>query len=242
MSGHSKFANIKHRKEKQDATRGKIFTKIGREIAVAVREGGADPNNNSKLYDIIAKAKVNNMPNDTIARSVKKAAGEGDGVIYESAVYEGYGPNGVAVIVECLTDNKNRTAANVRHAFSKFGGNMGTTGCVSFMFERKGQFVILKDPNIDEDELMLNVIEAGADDLQVEEEGYEVYTSPEAFGAVNEAIERMGIQPISAEITMIPSTYTELTDEDSIKNMQRIIDQLEDDDDVQNVFTSWEDQ
>ncbi|MDF2596324.1 MAG: hypothetical protein K0R69_2665 [Clostridia bacterium] len=241
MSGHSKFANIKHRKAKNDAQKGKAFTKIGREIAVAVKEGGADPAANTKLRDVIAKAKSNNMPNDTISRSIKKAAGEDSSVHYEYITYEGYGPNGVAVIVETLTDNKNRTAANVRSAFSKGNGNMGTLGCVSFMFDKKGQIVIEREAvSMDEDELMMLTIEAGADDFETEEEGYTITTSPEAFGDVHAALEAAGIEMVSAEVAMIPQTYTELTSEADIKGMNKMLDLLEDDDDVQEVYHNWD--
>ncbi|NDL67579.1 YebC/PmpR family DNA-binding transcriptional regulator [Anaerotalea alkaliphila] len=239
MSGHSKFANIKHKKERTDVQRGKIFTKLGRELAVAVKMGGSDPSTNTKLKDVVAKAKASNMPNDTIARSIKKAAGELDSVNYETIVYEGYGINGIAVIVECLTDNKNRTAANVRHAFSKNGGNMGTTGCVSFLFDRKGEIVLERNEDLDEDAVMMAAIEAGAEDVYSEEEGLEVVTAVEDFSAVVEAVEALGITPISAEITMIPQTTTDLEDPDDRKKMRKILDQLEDDDDVQNVFTNW---
>ncbi|MBR6401391.1 MAG: YebC/PmpR family DNA-binding transcriptional regulator [Firmicutes bacterium] len=240
MSGHSKFANIKHKKEKNDAAKGKIFTVIGRELAVAVKAGGADPASNSRLRDAIAKAKANNMPNDTIERSIKKAAGDLDGVNYENITYEGYGPKGVAVIVEVLTDNKNRSAANVRSAFTKGGGNMGTSGCVSFMFDEKGQIMIEKDDDIDGDELEMIAIEAGAEDIIVEDEGYEIITAPEDFSAVREAIEAAGIPMAEAEITMIPQTYTELTDPDDIKKMNRLLDLLDEDDDVKNVYHSWD--
>ncbi|HHW68523.1 MAG TPA: YebC/PmpR family DNA-binding transcriptional regulator [Epulopiscium sp.] len=240
MSGHSKFANIKHKKEKADAKKGKIFTKIGREIAVAVKEGGPDPANNAKLRDVIAKAKSNNMPNDTIERSIKKAAGDVSGVSYEPITYEGYGPSGVAVIVEVLTDNKNRTAANVRHAFSKGGGNLGTTGCVSFMFDKKGQIIIEKSDDIDEDELMMLALDAGAEDFNAEEEGYEILTAPEDFSAVREAIEKAGVKMASAEVAMIPQTTTTLTDEQDIKKMRILLDLLEDDDDVQEVYHNWD--
>jgi YebC/PmpR family DNA-binding regulatory protein len=240
MSGHSKFANIKHKKEKADAQKGKIFTKIGREIAVAVKEGGSDPSNNSKLRDVIAKAKSNNMPNDTIDRSIKKAAGDASGVIYESITYEGYGPSGVAIIVEVLTDNKNRTAANVRHAFSRGGGNMGTTGCVSFMFDKKGQIIVEKSDDIDEDELMMLALDSGAEDFNAEEEGYEILTSPEDFSAVREALENAGINMSSAEIAMIPQTMTELTNDQDIKKMRTLLDILEEDDDVQDVYHNWD--
>lgn len=241
MSGHSKFANIKHRKAKNDSQKGKIFTKIGREIAVAVKEGGADLTINGKLRDVITKAKSNNMPNDTIARSIKKAAGEDSSVNYEYITYEGYGPNGVAVIVETLTDNKNRTAGNVRSAFSKGNGNMGTLGCVSFMFDKKGQIVIEREStDMEEDELMMLAIEAGADDFEAEEEGYTITTSPEAFGEVHAAIEAAGIEIASAEVAMIPQTYTELKSDADIKGMNKLLDLLEDDDDVQEVYHNWE--
>ena len=240
MSGHSKFANIKHKKEKHDAAKGKIFTVIGRELAVAVKAGGADPASNSRLRDAIAKAKANNMPNDTIERSIKKAAGDLDGVNYENITYEGYGPKGVAVIVEVLTDNKNRSAANVRSAFTKGGGNMGTSGCVSFMFDEKGQIMIEKDDDIDGDELEMTAIEAGAEDIITEDEGYEIITAPEDFSAVREALEAAGIPMAEAEITMIPQTYTELTDPDDIKKMNRLLDLLDDDDDVKNVYHNWD--
>ena len=243
MSGHSKFANIKHKKAKNDAAKGKIFTKIGREIALAVKAGGADPSLNRKLADVVAKAKANNMPNDTIARSIKRAAGDGDGVNYEYITYEGYGPSGVAVIVETLTDNKNRTAANVRAAFTKGNGNMGTTGCVSFMFDKKGQIVIEKDATeMEEDELMMLAIEAGADDFEAEEEGYTIYTSPEAFSDVYAAIEKENIEMAEAEVTMVPQTWTTLTAEADIKAINRMLDLLEDDDDVQNVYHNWDEE
>ncbi|HOA80172.1 MAG TPA: YebC/PmpR family DNA-binding transcriptional regulator [Defluviitaleaceae bacterium] len=240
MAGHSKFANIKHKKAKADAQKGKIFTKLGREIAVAVKEGGPDPENNARLRDAIAKAKSNNMPNDTIERSIKKAAGEGDASSYESITYEGYGPSGVAVIVDVLTDNKNRTAANIRHAFTKGGGNLGTTGCVSFMFDKKGQIMIEKSDKIDEDELMMLALDAGAEDFIAEEEGYEILTSPEDFSAVREAIEKAGVEMISAEVAMIPQTTTKLTSEEDIKKFNKMLELLEDDDDVQEVYHNWE--
>ncbi|MBO5560078.1 MAG: YebC/PmpR family DNA-binding transcriptional regulator [Firmicutes bacterium] len=240
MSGHSKFANIKHKKEKNDAAKGKIFTVIGRELAVAVKAGGPDPDNNSRLRDAIAKAKSNNMPNDTIERSIKKAAGDLDGVNYETITYEGYGPKGVAVIVEVLTDNKNRSAANVRSAFTKGGGNMGTSGCVSFMFDEKGQIMIEKDDDIDSDELEMTAIEAGAEDIITEDEGYEIITAPEDFSVVREALEKAGIPMAEAEITMIPQTYTELTDPEDIKKMTRLLDLLDEDDDVKNVYHNWD--
>lgn len=240
MAGHSKFANIRHKKEKNDAIKGKIFTIIGREIAVAVKAGGADPSSNSKLKDAIAKAKSNNMPNDTIERSIKKAAGNLDGVSYESIVYEGYGPKGVAIIVETLTDNKNRTAANVRSAFTKGGGNMGTTGCVSFMFDEKGIIMVEKADDLDADELMMIALDAGASDFNEEEEGYEIITSPEDFSSVREAIEQANVAIVDAEVSMIPQTYTSLTDEEDIKKMNKLLDLLENDDDVKNVYHNLE--
>lgn len=240
MAGHSKFANIKHKKEKNDAKRGKIFTKLGRELMVAVKSGGPDPENNAKLKEVIAKAKGNNMPNDTIARSIKRASGEAGNVTYENITYEGYGPNGIAVIVECLTDNKNRTAANVRHAFSKYGGNLGTSGCVAFMFEKKGQIIIERQKAMDEDELMMIVLEAGAQDMQSEEELFEVIIDPVEFNSVYDALQEAGYEFMTAELTMLPSTMTELTSDDDLKNMEKMLDQLEDDDDVQNVWHNWD--
>lgn len=241
MSGHSKFANIKHKKERNDAAKGKIFTVIGREIAVAVKEGGADPANNSRLRDVIAKAKANNMPNDTIDRGIKKAAGDANSVNYEVITYEGYGPNGVAIIVDALTDNKNRTAANVRSAFTKGGGNVGTPGCVSFMFDKKGQILVDKEEcEMDADELMMLALDAGAEDFAEEEDSFEVITAPDDFSVVREALEKEGIPMISAEVTMIPQTWAELTDEDSLKKMNRILDLLDEDDDVQAVYHNWE--
>ena len=241
MSGHSKFANIKHKKEKNDAAKGKMFTIIGKEIAVAVKEGGADPDNNSKLRDVIAKAKANNMPNDTIERGIKKAAGNVNAVNYESVTYEGYGPNGTAIIVDALTDNKNRTAANVRNAFTKGGGNVGTQGCVSFMFDKKGQIIIDKEEcDMEADELMMIALDAGAEDFSDEEECYEVLTQPEEFSAVREALEAAGVKMTEAEVTMIPQNYVTLTDEEDIKKMNRIIDLLDEDDDVQEVFHNWD--
>lgn len=241
MSGHSKFANIKHKKEKNDAARGKIFTIIGREIAVAVKEGGADPNNNSKLRDVIAKAKANNMPNDTIERGIKKAAGDANSVNYVSITYEGYGPNGTAIIVDALTDNKNRTASNVRNAFTKGGGNVGTTGCVSFMFDQKGQIIVAKeDCEMEADDLMMIALDAGAEDFSEEEDSFEILTSPEDFSVVCEALENEKIVMASAEVTMVPQTYVELTSEEDIKKMNRILDLLDEDDDVQAVYHNWD--
>lgn len=241
MSGHSKFANIKHKKEKNDAAKGKIFTVIGREIAVAVKEGGPDPANNSKLRDVIAKAKANNMPNDTIDRGIKKAAGDANSVNYETLTYEGYGPNGVAIIVKTLTDNKNRTAANVRNAFTKGGGNVGAQGSVSFMFDEKGQIIIDKEEcEMDADELMMMALDAGAEDFAEEEDSYEVTTDPADFSAVREALEAAGIPMMEAEVTMIPQTWVELTGEDDLKKMNRILDLLDAEDDVQNVWHNWD--
>ena len=241
MSGHSKFANIKHKKEKNDAAKGKIFTVIGREIAVAVKEGGADPANNSKLRDVIAKAKANNMPNDTIDRGIKKAAGDANSVNYESVTYEGYGPNGTAIIVDTLTDNRNRTASNVRNAFTKGGGNVGTTGCVSFMFDKKGQIIVDKEEcEMDPDDLMMTALDAGAEDFSEEDDCYEITTDPDEFSQVREALEKEGIPMASAEVTMIPQTYVTLSDEQDIKMMNRILDMLDEDDDVQEVYHNWE--
>ncbi len=240
MSGHSKFANIKHKKEKNDAAKGKIFTIIGREIAVAVKEGGPDPANNSKLRDVIAKAKSNNMPNDTIERGIKKAAGDASSVNYVSATYEGYGPNGTAIIVDTLTDNKNRTAANVRNAFTKGKGNVGTQGCVSFMFDRKGQIIIDKeDCEMEADDLMMAALDAGAEDFSEEDDSFEVITDPDSFSGVRQALEDAGIPMASAGVTMIPQNYVELTDEKDIANMNKILELLDDDDDVQQVYHNW---
>ena len=241
MSGHSKFANIKHKKEKNDAARGKIFTVIGRELAVAVKEGGPDPANNSKLRDVIAKAKANNMPNDTIDRGIKKAAGDANSVNYELLTYEGYGPSGVAIIVDALTDNKNRTAANVRSAFTKGNGNVGAQGSVSFMFDKKGQIVIGKeDCDMDADELMMLALDAGAEDFAEEEDSYEVITDPDDFSQVREALEKAGIEMLEADVTMIPQTWVELKDEEDIKRMNRLLDLLDADDDVQAVYHNWD--
>ena len=241
MSGHSKFANIKHKKEKNDAAKGKIFTIIGREIAVAVKEGGSDPANNSRLRDVIAKAKANNMPNDTIDRGIKKAAGDSNAVNYEYVSYEGYGPGGIAIIVDALTDNKNRTAANVRSAFTKGSGSIGTQGCVSYMFDKKGQIVIDKEEyECDADELMMTALDAGAEDFSEEEDSYEILTDPEDFSAVRQALEEAKIPMAAAEVTMIPQTYVELTDEKDIAGIQKTLDMLDDDDDVQDVYHNWE--
>jgi len=242
MSGHSKFANIKHKKEKNDAAKGKIFTIIGREIAIAVKEGGADPANNSKLRDVIAKAKANNMPNDTIERGIKKAAGDVGSVNYEQVTYEGYGPGGIAIIVDALTDNKNRTAANVRSAFTKGGGSIGTKGCVSYMFDQKGQIIVDKEEyEGDADTLMMTALDAGAEDFSEEEDSYEILTAPDDFSAVRQQLESEGIPMASADITMIPQNYIAVTDEDVLKQLNRTLDLLDDDDDVQAVYTNMED-
>ncbi|WP_294784005.1 YebC/PmpR family DNA-binding transcriptional regulator [uncultured Eubacterium sp.] len=240
MSGHSKFANIKHKKEKNDAAKGKIFTIIGREIAVAVKEGGPDPANNSRLRDVIAKAKANNMPNDTIDRGIKKAAGDANSVNYEYVSYEGYGPSGTAIIVDALTDNKNRTAANVRNAFTKGKGNVGTPGCVSYMFDKKGQIIIDKENcDMDADDLMMAALDAGAEDFNEEEDSFEIITDPDSFSEVRQALEDAGIEMASAEVTMIPQTYVELTDEQDLYCINKILDLLDADDDVQQVYHNW---
>ena len=241
MSGHSKFANIKHKKEKNDAAKGKIFTIIGREIAVAVKEGGPDPSNNFKLATVIAKTKANNMPNDTIERGIKKAAGEGGNVNYEYITYEGYGPSGIAIIVDTLTDNKNRTAANVRAAFTKGGGNVGTPGCVSFMFDKKGQIIVDKEEiEMSSDDLMMTALDAGAEDFNEEDDSYEILTDSDAFDEVNKKLMDAGIPMLSAEVTMIPQNYVELSDDDDIKCLNRILDLLDEDDDVQAVYHNWD--
>ena len=241
MSGHSKFANIKHKKEKNDAAKGKIFTIIGREIAVAVKEGGADPANNSRLRDVIAKAKANNMPNDTIDRGIKKAAGNANAVNYEYVSYEGYGPSGIAIIVDALTDNKNRTAANVRSAFTKGNGSVGTKGCVSHMFDQKGQIIIDREEcDLDPDDLMMTALDAGAEDFSEEEDSFEILTDPDMFGQVRQALEEQGIPMAQAEVTMIPQNYVSMTSEDDIKNLQKTLDLLDGDDDVQSVYHNWE--
>lgn len=242
MAGHSKFANIKHKKEKNDAVRGKIFTKIGRELAVAVKEGGgSDPTNNSRLRDVIAKAKSNNMPNDTIERSIKKAAGDADSTNYEHVTYEGYGPNGTALIVEALTDNKNRTASNVRNAFTKGNGSIGTQGCVSFMFHTKGQILVAKDEcDLDADEFMMLALESGAEDFIEEDDSYEILTTPESFSEVRLALEEAGIIMAAAQVTMIPQTWIALESETDIKNITKTLELLEEDDDVQEVYHNWD--
>jgi len=235
MSGHSKWHNIQAKKSKTDAKRGKIFTKLGKEIMIAAKNGGSSLETNGKLRDVVAKAKANNMPLDTITRAIKKGSGEMEGVNYEEIVYEGYGPAGTAVIVNALTDNKNRTAANVRYAFTKNGGNMGSTGCVSFMFQQKGVIVIEKTDEMDEDEMMMMALDAGAEDFSSEEEVFEITTSPEDFSAVREALEKEGLEFLEADIKMVPDTYTSI-DEDAAVKFQKMIDALEDDDDVQDVY------
>lgn len=240
MSGHSKFANIAHKKAANDAAKGKIFTRLGKEIMVAVKEGGPDVNNNSKLRQVVAKAKASNMPNDTIDRAIKKAASS-DMTDYESVTYEGYGPNGTAIIVEALTDNRNRAASNIRNAFTKGGGNVGTPGCVSFMFDKKGQMIVAKEEcDKDADELMMMALDAGAEDFNEEDDCYEITTAPDDFDAVNEALTNDGITFASAEVTMIPQTYVELTSEDDLKKMRRILALLDEEDDVQNVYHNWD--
>lgn len=236
MSGHSKWANIKHRKEKSDSKRGKVFTKLGRELAIAVKQGGADPEANGKLRDAIAKAKTENMPNDNIMRSIKKAAGDLNGASYEEITYEGYGPGGVAVIVETMTENKNRTAADVRHIFDKFGGNLGATGCVSFIFNEKGLLIVLKELKPDSDEVMLEALDAGAEDIVELDDAYEITTAPEDFSNVREALERLGYAFESANLEKIPVTTISLTDEAHISMFEKLIDYLEDNDDVQDVY------
>ena len=239
MSGHSKWKNIMHKKEKTDAQRAKIFTKIGKEMAVAVKEGGPDPVSNSKLASLIAKAKANNVPNDNIDRIIKKASGA-DAAVYEEIVYEGYGPCGVAVIVEATTDNRNRTASEVRHYFDKFGGNLGTTGCVSFMFEEKGVIVIEDDGKVDEDQLMEDALEAGAADFSAEDGVFEISTETDDLNAVREALEAKGYNIASADTDKIPSSYITLTGEDDIKNMGKLLDALDDNEDVIDVYHNWE--
>ncbi len=239
MSGHSKWANIKRKKGKTDAARGKVFTKLGKEIMVAVKEGGPNLDGNSRLRDAVAKAKSNNMATDTITRAIKKASGDMDGASYEEIIYEGYGPSGAAVIVQCLTDNKNRTAGDVRHTFDKYGGNMGTSGCVSFMFEKKGVLAIEKQNNMDEDELMMMALDAGAEDFTSDEDIYEIITSPEDFSAVREVLENNGLEFAEADMSMIPSTYISL-DNDTAGRFEKLIDMFDDNDDVQNVWHNAE--
>ena len=236
MSGHSKWHNIQAKKGKADAQRGAVFTKIGREIAIAVREGGANPESNGKLRDIIAKAKANNMPNDNIQRAIKKASGELSNVVYEEITYEGYAPGGVAVIVDCISDNRNRTASDVRHCFAKYGGNLGTTGSVGFMFDERGVLVVEKQPGSDEDEMMMTALDAGAEDVNVEEDVYEILTAPNDFSAVREKLEGQGFTFLSAEVQKIPQNTVAVTDPDTILKIQKMLDLLEENDDVQNVY------
>ena len=236
MSGHSKWHNIQAKKGKADAQRGAIFTKIGREIAIAVREGGANPESNGKLRDIIAKAKANNMPNDNIQRSIKKASGELSNVVYEEITYEGYAPGGVAVIVDTISDNRNRTASDVRHCFAKYGGNLGTTGSVGFMFDERGVLVIEREPGSDEDEMMMIALDAGAEDVKVEEDVFEILTAPADFSTVRENLEKQGFSFLSAEVQKIPQNTVEVTDPDTIQKIQKMLDLLEESDDVQNVY------
>lgn len=240
MSGHSKWANIKVKKGKSDAQRGKAFTKLGREIAIAVKMGGPNPDGNSKLRDVIAKAKAANVPNDNIARSIKKASGEGNEAVYEEITYEGYGPGGVAVIVNTATDNRNRTAGDIRHFFDKFGGNLGQNGSVSFMFNKKGLILIENDGSISEDNLMMEALEAGAEDFNTENEYFEITTDPNDFSNVREALEKKGYSFAEAEVSMIPTVMTKLTDPKQIEQMDKLIENLEDLDDVQDVYHNWE--
>ncbi len=242
MAGHSKWHNIKNKKGKEDAKRAKIFTKIGRYIMVAVREGGPDPQFNQSLKSAIDKAKAENMPNDNIERAIKRASGELGNAVFEEIMYEGYGPSGVAVMVTCLTDNRNRTAPDVRHAFDKYGGNLGTDGCVSFMFDKLGKIIIEKNNGIDSDELSLTAIEFGADDIEELDDAFEITVSPENFLSVRDGLEESGYRFAMSELTYVPQNYTELTSEDDIKNMQKLIDMLEENDDVQDVYHNWDDE
>ena len=236
MSGHSKWHNIQAKKGKADAQRGAVFTKIGREIAIAVREGGANPESNGKLRDIIAKAKANNMPNDNIQRSIKKASGELSNVVYEEITYEGYAPGGVAVIVDTISDNRNRTASDIRHCFAKYGGNMGTTGSVGFMFDERGVLVVEREPGTDEDEMMMLALDAGAEDVKVDDDVFEIYTAPNDFSTVREALEKQGLTFLAADVQKIPQNTVAVTDPDTIQKIQKMLDLLEENDDVQNVF------
>ncbi|EFI42603.1 MULTISPECIES: YebC/PmpR family DNA-binding transcriptional regulator [Peptoniphilus] len=240
MSGHSKWNNIKNKKGKEDARRGRIFTKLGRYIMVAVKEGGPDPEYNPSLKVAIDKAKAENMPNDNIERAIKKGAGADADSNYEEITYEGYGPSGIAIMVNCLTDNRNRTAPDIRHAFDKYGGNLGQPGCVSFMFDKKGQLGIEKTDSIDADELMMSAIELGADDVIDREDVFEILTAPEEYHVVRNGLEEMGYEFIHSDISYIPQNYTALESEDDIKKMIKLIDILEDNDDVQEVYTNWD--
>ena len=240
MSGHSKWHNIQAKKGKTDAARGKIFTKLGRELLMAVKAGGADPAGNSKLKDVISKCKANNMPNDTINNAIKKAAGAGNNENYEEITYEGYGPNGVAIIVNTSTDNKNRTAADVRHVFDKFGGNLGTSGCVSYMFEKKGVIVIEKtECKLVEDDLMMLALENGAENMEVDEEVYEITSKPEDFSTLSQALEENGISFLEADVKMVPNNYVQL-DENGVRKMELILEKLDELDDVIDVYHNWE--
>ena len=240
MSGHSKWHNIQKTKGAADAKRSQAFTKIAREIIVAVKEGGSgDPNNNSRLATVIAKAKAANMPNDNIKRTIDKALGAGNSDNFEKVVYEGYGPSGVAVIVEALTDNRNRTAPEVRHLLDKYGKGLGATGCVSWSFDRKG-VIVIEAEDLDEDTVMMDALEAGADDMQADDEVFQVYTDPDAFPAVTQALETKGYTFLEASVQMVPQNYVKLTDETDIKNMEKLIDFLEENDDVQNVYHNWD--
>ncbi len=242
MSGHSKWSKIKRKKGETDSKRANVFTKIGREIAVVVKAGGSDPEINSKLKDVIAKARSVNMPGDNVARCISKAAGADEGATYEEMTYEGYGPSGVAMVVEALTDNKNRSAADIRHFFDKFGGNLGTTGCVSFIFDKKGMILVADDKGLDEDQVMMDALDAGAEDFSHEEGYFEIITDPASFSKVRTELEAKKYVLESAEITMIPSTYTKLTDEKDIEQMEKLIEHLEEHDDVQNVYHNWEEE
>ena len=243
MSGHSKWVNIKHRKGKQDALKGAAFTKLGREIIVAAKAGGGNPDANFRLKIAIAKAKAANMPNDNIKRAIDKGAGGGDSANFEELTYEGYGPGGIAIIVDALTDNKNRTAANVRSAFTKGNGNIGTPGCVSFMFDKKGQIIIDKEEcDMEADDLMMTALDAGAEDFSEEEDSFEILTDPDTFEEVREALEKAGIPMASADVTMIPQNYVKVTDETALKGLQRTLDLLDEDDDVQAVYHNWDEE
>jgi YebC/PmpR family DNA-binding regulatory protein len=240
MSGHSKWSTIKRKKEKTDIARAKVFTKIGRELSVAVKEGGsADPNANSRLKDCIAKAKAANVPNDNIERIIKKAAGDGSADSFEDINYEGYGPCGVAVIVETLTDNRNRTAGDIRHYFDKYGGNLGTNGCVSFLFNKQGVLVVERE-GLNEDKVMTDALEAGASDFQADDDAFEIITDPNDFSAVSDDLEKKGYKFISAEVEMVPTTYTKIDDPELAEKMQKLLDMLEENDDVQNVWHNWD--
>ena len=240
MSGHSKWHNIQAKKGKADAARGKIFTKIGREIAIAVREGGPDPNVNGKLRDIIAKAKANNMPNDNIQRSIKKASGEGEGASYEEFSYEGYAPGGVAIIVDLVTDNRNRTSSDIRHIFDKNGGSLGTTGSASYQFDNKGVIVIEREPDMDEDDIMMKAMDAGAEDMKTEEDAFIIYTAPNDFSAVREALENEGLSFLSADKQMVPQNTVKVEDPDTVAKIQKLLDMLDDNDDVSEVYHNAE--